>query len=145
MAKRGFMAMAAISGFILACPTGPAASQEHTPHDKACAEARADKETCGTDAKDCHYKFTVQKVVDQKKLEVTYPLSVWSVTKKDMKDKVEEDYEKNHKSKKFSIPLKSGTATKGDTYIFTRCPDKEFTLVEKVDPNDTHENRQPLP
>ncbi len=145
MAKRGIVVIAAISMFIVACPWGHAASQESpTPQEIACAAARADK-MCGAEAVKCHYKFTVKKVVDPKQLEVTYPKSVWSVTKHDMKDKEEEEYEESQRDKKFPIHLKSGTATKGDTYIFTRCPDGEFTLGEKIDPNDTHEDRQPKP
>ena len=144
MANRGLMAMAAISGFILACPTGPAASQEHTPRQLACDKARLGKQ-CETDAKECYFKFTVAKVVDQKNLNVTYPPSVWSVTKADMKDKKEEDYEKDKKNKEFPIQMKSGTAIQGKTYFFTRCPDNEFTLGQEIDPNDMHEDRQPKP
>ena len=148
MAKRGLMAIAVISGFVLACPTGPAASpQDPTPQEKACSEARADKKTCGTAARDCRYKFTVNKVTGQE-LEVTFPSSVWSVTCEKEKDTREE---KEHKEKyekfKFPIDLKQGSATptRDKTYFFTRCPDNEFTLGEEINPSDEHTDRQPTP
>ncbi len=147
MAKRGLMAIASISALILACPTGHAASpKEPTPQEMACSEARPNQK-CGNDAKDCHYKFTVTEVKGQK-LKGTFPPSVWSVTKKDEKDT---EKEKEHKTKyekfQFPIDLKQGSATpkQGLTYIFTRCPENEFTLGAEIKPNDTHEDRQPKP
>ncbi len=147
MAKRGFMAIAAISMFILACPTGHAALQvkEGT---KACEKAHLKNKQCEPGADKCHYKFTVTDV-DGQKLQVTYPPSVWSVSKVKETDP---DKEKKHKDEfekhsPYPIDLKQSSATpkQGLTYIFTRCPDNEFTLVEEVGPNDTHEDRQPKP
>jgi len=149
MAKRGLMAIAAISVFILACPTGQAASKEPTAREKACAKAHLKNKKCEPDAADCHYKFTVNEVVDQTNLKVTYPPSVWSVSQKEETDPVEEKKHKDEfeKYSPYPIELKQGSAppTQGLTYIFTRCADNEFTLGEKVEPNDTHEDRQPKP
>jgi hypothetical protein len=142
MAKRGLMAIAAISVLLLWCPTGHAASQEPTPRDKACSEARP-KQQCGNEAKDCHYKFTVKEVNGQK-VTATYPPSVWSVTKKEEKEKEtekEKEYKKKYEKYQFPIDLKQGSAAPaaGNTYFFTRCPEKEFSLGEQIDPNDPHE------
>jgi hypothetical protein len=146
MAKRGMMALTAISVVILVCPMGLAASEEPTPRDKACAEARPNQQ-CGNEAKDCHYKFTVKEVKGQK-VKATYPPSVWSVTEEKEK---ETEKEKKHKEKyekfQFPIDLKQGSATptKDQTYIFTRCPDNAFTLGEEINPGDEHNDRQPKP
>ena len=138
MAKRGLMAIAVISGFILACPTGHAASpKEPTLEEMACSEARPNQK-CGNDAKECHYKFTVNEVTGQK-VKATYPPSVWSVTEEKEK---ETEKEKKHKEKyekfQFPIDLKQGSATptKDNTYIFTRCPDNEFTLGKEINSDD---------
>ncbi len=139
MAKRGLMAIAAISVLILVYPTGPAASEEPPKRDKACAKAHLKNKTCETDAKDCHYKFTVQKV-DGQKLQVTYPPSVWSVSKKTETDPAEEKKHKDdfEKYSPYTIDLKQGSATptKDKTYIFTRCPDNAFTLGKEIKPDD---------
>ena len=139
MAKRGLMAIAVISGFVLACPAGHAASpQDPTPQEKACSEAHL-KNKCKTDAKDCHYKFTVREVAGQK-LQVTYPPSVWSVSKKTETDPAKEKTHKDEfeKHSPYPIDLKQGSATptRGLTYIFTRCPDNAFTLGKEIKPDD---------
>lgn len=136
MAKRGLMAITAVSALILVCPTVHAAMAEPTPREKACAAARADK-PCGKDAQECYYKFTVQKAVDAETLKVTYPPSVFSVTDPDMrKVQKEKDYEKEYKDKPFTIHLKSGTAEQDKTYLFTRCPDNKFDLKKEIKPDD---------
>lgn len=152
MGKRGLMAATAILMLILADPTGPAASasKDDCPKGRtkeqcqACAEAAPYKVPhCGQAAKDCHSKYTVQKVdADKRRLEVTYPPSVWSVTKEDLSE-TEKAQEKEYKKDaeklapyKIRLTAKSKTPTEGKTYLFTRCPEDDFTLGTEISPDD---------
>jgi hypothetical protein len=92
-------------------------------------------------ADDCYYKFTVQKVVDSKTLEVKYPPSVFKVTTKQLNedDKQQEDaYVKRIKDKEFKIQVKPGiTPEKGKTYLLVRCPDdSDYEIKKDIDEDD---------
>ena len=141
MANRGLIAAAAISMLVLAYPTSHAAEEKECPDGrkaeqcKACAAAPADQQ-CAKHAKDCYYKFTVQKVVDAETLEVTFPPSVFSRTDPKLRDQKEQDYENKVKGKPLTIHVKSGTAKKDTTYLFTRCPDNKFDLKKEIKPDE---------
>lgn len=151
MTNRRLMAAIAISVPIFVCPAGHAAmpseptSAEHTPREKGCGDSRADKK-CGKEAEQCFYKFTVNELVDQKNLKVTYPSSVWEVTMETEKSKPEEiNYRKEYEKYPYSLRLTAESAipTEGKTYIFTRCPDNDFTLGVEIGPDDqTFSNAQ---
>ena len=164
MAKRGLMAATAISMVILVCPSGYAAmaesnanqsvrqsvgmTTEHTQRDIDCTKARADQQ-CGGAANQCFYKFTVNEVVDQQKLKVTYPPTVWKDTvwaelpewlpESDRNPQAEEDYKNKIGENPFSITTLNPTdkRMKDKTYVFTRCPENEFTVGPEIDPNET--------
>ncbi len=109
---------------------------EHTQRDLDCAKARADQRCVGA-ADQCFYKFTVDEVVDQQNLKVTYPPSVWKETMESMRNTPEETaYRTKLEKLQFEIPLNAMNAAEvGKTYTFTRCPENEFTLGSEIDPN----------
>ena len=144
MGKRELMATTAFSVLILAYPTGDAAAEKPCPDGRtdtqciACSAAHGENK-CGMGAKDCHYKFTVKEVVNDKKINVTYPPSVWSVTMEAEKNtEAEIDFKKEYESKEIHIGLTamSSTPTAGKTYLFTRCPDHDYTLGAEIRPDD---------
>ena len=125
---------------------------------QACAKARADRK-CENAANQCFYKFTVKKV-NRDSLEVSYPPSVWEETKQSVKNTSEEtSYRDRLKDVKFTIPMKATSGAEVNpsselqnqqftiptraaseakvdkTYVFTRCPEPEFTLGSEIDPN----------
>jgi hypothetical protein len=102
---------------------------QHTPREWGCAHSRADKQ-CDKDAAQCFYTFTVTEIGDGQNLEVKYPPSVWSATRKEDRDSEKEQNYKKEYDKPFYLRLMAGSAapTAGKTYSFTRCPENEFTL-----------------
>jgi hypothetical protein len=138
MAKRGLMAITALSMLIFVCQGGNASMTEQEPHeptarDWGCADSQAWKTQCAKGAEQCSYKFTVNEV-DQQNLKVTYPPSVWKETM--ISEMVDNEAEKNYRNtydKTYPIHLKgSSSPTAGKIYLFTRCTDNDndFALGE---------------
>lgn len=115
-------------------------SLPHTQRDLDCTKARADQ-MCVGEANQCFYKFTVNEVVDQMQLRVTYPPSVWEETMESERTTPKETaYRTRLETLQFQISLMAPNAAEvGKTYVFTRCPEKEFTLGPMIDPNQIGE------
>jgi hypothetical protein len=166
MAKRGLMAATVISMLILTYSTGYAESVSMTSDDinhcpagwteercQACAKARADRK-CENAANQCFYKLTVTEVTDQDNLKVTYPPSVWNETgwekapEPEKRPELEEQYKAKYESyAPYTIRLrptdKPRPVERDKTYVFSRCPEDEFTLGSEIDPNETGMPRGP--
>jgi hypothetical protein len=170
MAKRGLVTAVPILMLIFVCPAGHAAMAEsksnpsagqstvnldkykHTQAEKDCTKARADRERCEGEANQCFYKFTVNEVVDQQNLKVIYPPSVWKETvweevpEPERHPEAEETYKNKYETYPYySLRLKptDRTVEAGRTYVFSRCPEDEFTLGSEIDPNQTGMPRGP--
>lgn len=136
MTKYRCLAILVALGFLTVCaaPGAEAAEQAKIECPKVGESCRKDNTTT------CYYKFTVKNDDKKGSLDVTYPVSVFSVIKEDEKD--EKDKEKEEKAKKgegdtYSISVKQGKKVEiGKTYAFTRCPDSLYAIGKELKPED---------